>query len=296
MPIHKLKDVKGLNFTKGKIKIILAMLIWGTIGVFVRLINLSSVEIAFARAFIGSLFLFILGILKGGRLKINDFKKNLFLLIISGGIIGVNWIFLFQGYKYTTISNATLSYYFAPIFIAIFSSIILKEKLNLRKILCILGALVGLFLILKNGDITDTSYNHIKGILYGLSGAVLYAIVVILNKQIKGIPTFNVTLIQLFMAGIVLLPFIFPENNLHTLDMKSILILSILGIIHTGIAYLLYFSGIKDVEGQSIAILSYIDPIFAVIISSVILEETMGILQIIGGVLILGSTYLSERI
>lgn len=296
MPIHKLKDVKGLNFTKGKIKIILAMLIWGTIGVFVRLINLSSVEIAFARAFIGSLFLFILGILKGGRLKINDFKKNLFLLIISGGIIGVNWIFLFQGYKYTTISNATLSYYFAPIFIAIFSSIILKEKLNLRKILCILGALVGLFLILKNGDTTDTSYNHIKGILYGLSGAVLYAIVVILNKQIKGIPTFNVTLIQLFMAGIVLLPFVFPENNLHTLDMKSILILSILGIIHTGIAYLLYFSGIKDVEGQSIAILSYIDPIFAVIISSVILEETMGILQIIGGVLILGSTYLSERI
>lgn len=296
MPIHKLKDVKGLNFTKGKIKIILAMLIWGTIGVFVRLINLSSVEIAFARAFIGSLFLFILGILKGGILKINDFKKNLFLLIISGGIIGVNWIFLFQGYKYTTISNATLSYYFAPIFIAIFSSIILKEKLNLRKILCILGALVGLFLILKNGDTTDTSYNHIKGILYGLSGAVLYAIVVILNKQIKGIPTFNVTLIQLFMAGIVLLPFVFPENNLHTLDMKSILILSILGIIHTGIAYLLYFSGIKDVEGQSIAILSYIDPIFAVIISSVILEETMGILQIIGGVLILGSTYLSERI
>lgn len=296
MPIHKLKDVKGLNFTKGKIKIILAMLIWGTIGIFVRLINLSSVEIAFARAFIGSLFLFILGILKGGILKINDFKKNLFLLIISGGIIGVNWIFLFQGYKYTTISNATLSYYFAPIFIAIFSSIILKEKLNLRKILCILGALVGLFLILKNGDITDTSYNHIKGILYGLSGAVLYAIVVILNKQIKGIPTFNVTLIQLFMAGIVLLPFVFPENNLHTLDMKSILILSILGIIHTGIAYLLYFSGIKDVEGQSIAILSYIDPIFAVIISSVILEETMGILQIIGGVLILGSTYLSERI
>lgn len=296
MPIHKLKDVKGLNFTKGKIKIILAMLIWGTIGIFVRLINLSSVEIAFARAFIGSLFLFILGILKGGILKINDFKKNLFLLIISGGIIGVNWIFLFQGYKYTTISNATLSYYFAPIFIAIFSSIILKEKLNLRKILCILGALVGLFLILKNGDTTDTSYNHIKGILYGLSGAVLYAIVVILNKQIKGIPTFNVTLIQLFMAGIVLLPFVFPENNLHTLDMKSILILSILGIIHTGIAYLLYFSGIKDVEGQSIAILSYIDPIFAVIISSVILEETMGILQIIGGVLILGSTYLSERI
>lgn len=284
-----------MYLTKEKVKIILAMLIWGTIGVFVRLINLSSVEIAFSRALIGSLFLLILGMFKGERLKGDNLKKNILVLIISGGIIGVNWILLFQGYKYTTISNATLSYYFAPVFIAILSSVILKEKLSLKKVLCIFGALLGLFLILRNGENASTSYNHVKGILYGLSGAVLYAIVVILNKQIKGIPTFNITLIQLFMAGLVLLPFIISNNNFYSLDIKSLVIILILGIVHTGFAYLLYFSAIKDVEGQSIAILSYIDPIFAVFISSMFLGESMGLYQILGGIFILGSTYLSEK-
>lgn len=244
------------------------------------------------------MFLFLLGILKGEKLTKVELKKNLPMLILSGAIIGVNWILLFQGYKYTTISNATLSYYLAPVFIAILSSFILKESLNTRKIICIFIALIGLFLILQTGEKSNiSSYNHVKGILYGLSGAVLYAIVVILNKYIKGIPTFTITLMQLFVAGMTLLPFVISQNtlSLKSVDMKTWIIMLLLGIIHTGIAYLLYFSAIKEVEGQSIAILSYIDPIFAVLISSVFLDEPMGALQILGGFLILGSTYLSER-
>lgn len=274
------------------------MLIWGTIGIFVREINLGSAEIAFLRAVIGSGVLFLLGIFKGEELSGAELKRNLPVLILSGAIIGVNWILLFQGYKYTTISNATLSYYFAPVFIAILSSFVLKERLSTRKIICIFIALIGLFLILQTGkNFNGQSYSHVKGILYGLSGAVLYAIVVILNKYIKGIKAFAVTLIQLFVAGMILLPLVIANNNfsLKLVDAKSWIIILLLGILHTGIAYLLYFSAIKEVEGQSIAILSYIDPIFAVLISSLFLGEPMGSLQMLGGILILGSTYLSER-
>ncbi len=290
--------IEILSFTKEKIKIIIAMLIWGTIGVLVREINLASAEIAFFRALIGSMFLLILGIFKKQRLTGIGLKRNLSLLILSGAIIGVNWILLFQGYKYTTISNATLSYYTAPIFIAIFSSLVLKERLSIRKITYILVSIMGLFLILQTGGTSNiSSYNNIKGILYGLSGAVLYSIVVILNKHIKGIPAFTITLIQLFVAGMVLLPLVIGNDklNLGLVDTKSWIIMLLLGIVHTGIAYLLYFSAIKEVEGQSIAILSYIDPIFAVLISFVFLGEPMGTLQMLGGVLILGSTYFSER-
>lgn len=290
--------IQILNFTKEKIKIIIAMLIWGTIGVLVREINLASVEIAFFRALIGSVFLFILGIFKKERSTGIELKRNLYLLILSGAMIGVNWILLFQGYKYTTISNATLSYYTAPIFIAVFSSLVLKEKLSIRKIIYILISIIGLFLILQAGGTSNiSSYNNIKGILYGISGAVLYSIVVILNKHIKGIPAFTITLIQLFVAGMVLLPLVIGNDklNLGLVDTKSWIIMLLLGIVHTGIAYLLYFSAIKEVEGQSIAILSYIDPIFAVLISFVFLGEPMGTLQMLGGVLILGSTYFSER-
>lgn len=290
--------IEILSFTKEKIKIIIAMLIWGTIGVLVREINLASVEIAFFRALIGSVFLFILGIFKKERSTGIELKRNLYLLILSGAMIGVNWILLFQGYKFTTISNATLSYYTAPIFIAVFSSLVLKEKLSIRKIIYILISIIGLFLILQAGGTSNiSSYNNIKGILYGLSGAVLYSIVVILNKHIKGIPAFTITLIQLFVAGMVLLPLVIGNDklNLGLVDTKSWIIMLLLGIVHTGIAYLLYFSAIKEVEGQSIAILSYIDPIFAVLISFVFLGEPMGTLQMLGGVLILGSTYFSER-
>lgn len=287
-----------MNITKEKMKIIFAMLIWGTIGVFVRQISLNSMEIAFFRAIIGSGFIFFLGLLTGKKFDLKSLKKNLSILVLSGMIISINWIFLFQGYKYTTISNATLSYYFAPVFIAILSTLVLKEKLSTKKALCILGAMIGLFLILKSGDKSDiSSYNHTKGILYGLAGAVSYAIVIILNKFIKGLPSFDITLIQLFVAGIILLPFIIGQNTLKlsTIDIKSWIFIIVLGTIHTGIAFLLYFSAIREVEGQSIAVLSYIDPIFAVLISAIFLGESIGIPQIIGGVLILGSAYLSER-
>ncbi|WP_244270439.1 DMT family transporter [Proteiniborus ethanoligenes] len=287
----------SLNITKEKIKIVIAMLIWGTIGIFVREIDLGSVDIAFFRALIGSIFLFFLGIFKHEKLAGAEFKKNLPILMLSGAIIGVNWVLLFQAYKYTTISNATLSYYLAPVFIVILSSFILKEKLSTKKITYIFIALIGLFLILQTGEKSAiSSYNHVKGILFGLSGAVLYAIVVMLNKHIKCLPTFTVTLLQLFVAAIILLPFVISENtfDLKSVDMKSWIIMLLVGIIHTGVAYLLYFSAIKEVKGQSIAILSYIDPIFAVLISFVFLDEPMGVLQILGGLLILGSAYLSE--
>lgn len=287
-----------MNITKEKMKIIFAMLIWGTIGVFVRQISLNSMEIAFFRAIIGSGFIFFLGLLTGKKFDLKSLKKNLSILVLSGMIISINWIFLFQGYKYTTISNATLSYYFAPVFIAILSTLVLKEKLSTKKALCILGAMIGLFLILKSGDKSDiSSYNHAKGILYGLAGAVSYAIVIILNKFIKGLSSYDITLIQLFVAGIMLLPFIIGQNTLKlsTIDMKSWIVIIVLGTIHTGVAYLLYFSAIKDVDGQSIAVLSYIDPIFAVLISAMFLGESIGIPQILGGILILGSTYLSEN-
>ena len=282
--------------SKEKVKIIVSMLIWSTLGIFVKQVSLNSMQIAFFRAIIGSGVLFLLGLLKKEKWDIDLLKKNLILLILSGIALGTNWVFLFQGFKYTTIANATLSYYFAPIFIAILSFLILKERLSTRRIICIIVAMIGLVLILKSGSEDSlSSYNHIKGILYGLSGAVFYAIVVLLNKFIKGLSDFKTTLTQLFIASMVLLPFIIQDTStFKNIDIKSWILILLIGIIHTSIPYLLYFSAIRKVNGQSVAILSYIDPIFAVIISSIFLRETMSWIQILGGILILISTYLSE--
>ena len=281
-----------------RLKIIIAMIIWGTIGLFVRGIDLSSIEIAFFRAFLGSVFLILVSFINKDKINKEKLKSNLFILCLSGLALGMNWIALFQAMKYTTISNATLSYYFAPVFITLFSFVLFKEKLTIKNIICLLGAVLGLFLIIKSGDgEIAKGFNHIKGILYGLIGAVLYATVVILNKYIKDLPGFHATLVQLSVAALTLIPAVFLRSSikLNQIDIKTWLLILIIGIVHTGIAYVLYFSSIQDVKSQSIAILSYIDPIVAIIVSFIFLGESMGAMQIIGGLLILSTAYINER-
>ena len=282
---------------KNKIKIISSMFIFGSIGIFVRNINLPSIEIAFLRAVIGSLFLLCAGLIMKQKISVKLIKENILILTLSGVAIGFNWVLLFQAYKYTTISNSTLSYYFAPIFVLMLAPIILKEKLTIIKILCVIVAMSGLFLIVSTGSTNITgSYNHIIGIMYGLSAAVLYASIILMNKFIKNLSGFESTLIQLSIAGLVLLPIIIYRGNIHVSKISSIawIFILIVGILHTGIAYLMYFSSIKQLKGQSIAILSYIDPISAVILASIFLGESITLVKIIGGLLILGSTFISE--
>ncbi|MGN9166216.1 DMT family transporter [Tissierellaceae bacterium HCP3S3_D8] len=291
------KKVRG-NIINPRIKIIIAMLIWGTIGLFVRGIELGSIEIAFFRAVIGSGFLLIISLLKKDKVDKDLLKANILILSISGLLLGLNWITLFQAMKYTTISNAVLSYYFAPVFIVLLSSIVLKEKMNLKSIICLLGAVAGLFLILKSGNEESIqAYDHIKGVSYGLAGAVVYAIIVLFNKYIKGLSGFQATMIQLSIATLVLIPMVLSQGtiNFGAINIKTWILILVLGVVHTGIAYLLYFTSIKDVKSQTIAILSYLDPIFAIFISFLFLGESMGISQILGGILILSTAYISEK-
>lgn len=278
---------------KGQLKIIIAMIIFGSIGVFVKRINLTSLEIAFLRALIGSVFLLVAGIIVKQKISWQKIKANIYLLVLSGAAIGFNWIMLFQGYKYTTISNATLAYYFAPVFALVLSPIVLKEKLTTTKIACIPIAIVGLFLVINiNNSGGGNLYQHTKGIGYALGGAGLYASVVLMNKLIKGLTSFEITLIQLIVATIILLPSILIQGGLNISGMDGIgwFFIIILGVIHTGIGYLLYFTSVSQLRGQSVAMLSYIDPIAAIIISALVFGETMNIIQLLGGILILGST------
>lgn len=287
-----------MKHINSKTKIIIAMIIWGTIGIFVRGIDLNSIEIAFFRAFLGSVFLILVSLISKDKINKEILKSNLLILCLSGVALGINWILLFQAMKYTTISNATLSYYFAPVFITVFSVVLFKEKMSVKNIVCLIGAVLGLFLIMKSGEIeTISEFNHTKGILYGLAGAVFYAIVVILNKYIKELPGFQATMIQLSVAAIVLIPIVFLNSSIdfNAIDLNTWILILIIGIIHTGIAYVLYFSSIKDVKSQSIAMLSYLDPIVAILMSFLILGESMGIVQIIGGLLILSTAYINER-
>lgn len=286
-----MKDKKSLIF------LITSMTIFGTVGLFRRLIPMSSSIIAFTRGIIGALFIILFSLITRRKFSKERIKENLLFLIISGICIGFNWILLFEAYNYTTVATATLCYYMAPIFIIIVSPFLLKEKLSAKKIICVIVALVGMVFI--SGILTTkfTSINDAKGVLLGLGAAVLYASVILMNKKFKpGIDAYDKTTIQLLSAALILIPYILFTEDLSTItfDTTAIIMLLIVAIVHTGFAYTLYFGSISNLPAQTVAIFSYIDPVVAIILSAVFLNEKMGILEIIGAVLILGSTIMCE--
>lgn len=280
---------------KSKLNIILAMIVFGTIGLFVKNINLASSEVALFRAIIATIVILLYKVIRGEMLNFKKIKKDIPLLFISGVAMGGNWILLFEAYNYTTISMATLSYYFAPVIVMIVCPIIFKEKLTLKQLICFFMSTIGLIMIIGVGSLNSGSSNII-GIIFGLAAAILYATVIILNKFIKKVTGIDRTLIQFIAAIIVLIPYILLTTgiNIGNLDNKGLISLITLGVIHTGIAYCLYFESLKNLKGQEAAILSYIDPLVAVVLSVTILGEGISYIQIIGGIMILGFTLLNE--
>ncbi|WP_045519494.1 DMT family transporter [Neobacillus niacini] len=282
---------------KSKIQFLLSMVIFGTIGVFVRYIDLSSSEIALLRGLISSLFLMAVMFMMKKKFPWALVIVNALVLLLSSIALAGNWIFLFQAYKHTTISNAALSYYFAPVFVLILSPLILKEKLSAKKIICIGIAMLGMLLIVGNSGVSTSGVDNLLGIGYGLMAAGFYASLMLLNKFIKNLDGLEMTLIQLGTATLLLMPYVFFTEGFGILEVSSssIPFILILGIVHTGIGFLLFFSGMQKLKGQSIAALSYADPITSLVISAVILQEQMTFIQMFGGALLLGSTFVSEN-
>lgn len=283
------------NANKARIWLVISMTIFGTIGIFVRNIELNSGELALYRALLALLLLGGFLLCTRQKLAIKGLGKDLLLLLVSGVAMGINWILLFEAYKYTTVSMATLSYYFAPVIVTVLAPILFKEKLTKKQIVCFIMSTLGLILITGVGELNAGS-NHLTGILFGLGAAVFYASVILLNKFIKKVSGIQRTFFQFVAAIIVLVPYVLCTGGIHlgSLNTKGWICLLIVGLVHTGITYCLYFSALKDLNGQEAAILSYIDPLVAVIISVVILHEGMTLIQAAGGVLILGFTLWNE--
>ncbi len=284
--MHKLKSPR--------LMMIFSMVIFGTLGVFVRNIPVSSGELALYRAILAALLIAVyLGITKQKVLFAN-IKKEVPLLLASGVAMGVNWIFLFQAYKYTTVSLATLSYYFAPVIVTVACPFLFKEKLTGKQIICFLMSTAGLVMITGIGKIGSNT--DFIGILWGLGAAFFYAVVILLNKFIKGVEGIHRTFLQFLSAIVILIPYVAVTGGvtlgqLHTVGWINLLIV---GLLHTGITYCLYFSALKELPGQKAAILSYIDPLVAVVISVTVLGESMTVWQAVGGLLILGFTLWNE--
>lgn len=277
----------------GKLKILTSMAIFGTVGIFVRFIPLASAGIAFCRGILGCVFLLLLRTLTGKKPNFADIQKSGWLLAVSGAAIGINWILLFEAYRYTTVAIATICYYLAPAFVTLGSPLI-GETLSGKKLGCIGVALIGMVFV--SGVLQGDQRSSVLGVVLGVAAAVFYATVILLNKKLSSITANDRTLCQLAAASLVVAPYLLMTGGIDFGGMSALswILLSILGIVHTGLAYALYFEGIRDVHAQTAAILSYLDPVLSILLSALILREKLDASSIIGSVLILGSALYSE--
>ena len=282
--------------TAARLKLIFVMLLFGTIGIFVRTIAMPSSIIALVRGIIGSIFLLLVVFARKSGIDTAAVKRNWWKLLLSGGCIGVNWILLFEAYRYTTVATATLCYYLQPVLVVLGSAVVLKEKLSWKKLLCVCVAILGMIPVSGVLESIPTA-DEITGILLAIGAALLYGINILTNKTMQGLKPFDMTIFCMITATLTLLPYTLLTEDWSAIvwEPSSLLLLLTVGIIHTGVAYALYYSALNVMKAQEVAIYGYIDPIFAIVLSALLLSEPLTLSIVIGGVMILGATFVSER-
>ena len=281
------------NDRRSVLMLVSSMLIFGSVGVFRRYIPVSSAFLAFSRGMLGGLCILLFVCLKGGKAKEPLPRRALPGLIVSGALIGINWILLFEAYNHTTVAVATLCYYMQPTIVTLLSPLLFRERLTGRKAACAAVAVAGMVLV--SGVPEGARGGSLRGVLLGLGAALFYSAVVIMNKRITGVDRYRKTEVQLFSAGAVMIPYLLATGGFGGgFTPSAVILLLVAGIVHTGIAYVLYFGSMERLRVQTVAILSYIDPVSALLFSALLLREPLSALGVLGAAMILGSAVVSE--
>ena len=272
---------------KATLNFLLSMGIFGTIGLFVDAIPLNSGMIALFRGGLGLAFLLLVMLLTKQKLRFDVIKKDLLLLCVSGTAMGLNWVLLFEAYRHTTIATATVCYYLAPAFLML-ASPLLGEKLTPKKLLCLAGCFVGMVLV------TGIDGGNFAGVAFGIGAALLYASVMFMNRKITRVSDYERTVTQMAMSIPVVAIYVLLRGGVSFVAMNAAgwVLMAVVGIVHTGLAYFLYFGAVGKLPAGAVAVYSYLDPLVAVLLSAFI--TPMGIPAICGAALILGSTLFGQ--
>lgn len=273
--------------------LIASMALYGTIGVFRHYIPLPSGLIACARGLIGALSLVVLLLILRKKPDWAAIRRNFLPLALSGAALGANWVLLFEAYNRTTVAVATLTYYVAPILLLLIAPFALREKLTVRKVICVFVALAGMVFV---SGVLYGEAPGMSGIAFALGAALLYPLIILLSKRLTEVNAFDKTIVQLLSAAAVTLPYTLSAEkwSFSEVSLKAAILLLILCVVHTGVAYALYFGALRTLNAQTLAILSYIDPLVAVLLSALVLREPFGWMEAVGAVLILGAALISE--
>lgn len=269
---------------------LLSMLLFGTNGLYVAHLSLSSAHIVLLRTLVGGALLTALVLLRGG-FDGEALRAERVSLILGGTALGLNWVALFEAYRLLNVSLATLIYYVGPMLVLLLSPLLFREKMTARRLLSALLVLLGLVCI--SGSIVSAGMNS-AGLLTAALSALLYAALILFNKRIKRTTGLQTAAIELDVAFFIVLLYALLRSGLPQLRVSELPYVAGIGLVNTGLAYLLYFSGLQKLPAQSVALMSYVDPLSALLFSALLLHESLTSLQLLGAVLIIGGALFGE--
>ena len=292
----------NVNIKYEQIKLMFISATFGTIGFVMHFIPLSSAATVFYRALIGGLFIIIMTLISKQVIDIKSMKDNFFILVLTALFMGLNWVFQFEAFRVSSVTIGTVSYNTMPIFLLIIASFVFKEKITIKNIICITIATIGIILV-SNVIYTGIKSNEVLGCIYGLIGAILYALIIIYNRKLSNIATHDKIIFQFMFSSIIMAIYVLLVQRKTllfdaNLDEKTYIIglisLLTLCLFHTGFCYVHYFNAVSHLKAETVAILTYIDPVVALLLSYFVLKEKTTSLQMIGAVLILASTLINQ--
>lgn len=285
------------------LKMIASMVIFGSVGLFVSFLPFSSGLLAGVRALLGALSMAVVLIFRHKTINKAGMRKNAGWLIASGVALALNWVLLLEAYRYTTVAMATLCYYMAPLFVTVLAPLLLKERLTVARLVCTMVAVAGAVLIVIEDVVAggvSFAGEQLKGMILALTASALYAAVILLTKQVKSLGAQETTFCQLSAAMLVALPIaLFWQGDAVTITLSANTLwpLLVIGVIHTGVAYALFFDAAAKLPAQSTAILSYINPVTAILLTAFVIDQqAMTAFQIAGVVLIAAAVVIGELV
>lgn len=279
--------------------ILIAIILWSSLGIFVRLAGVDVHLIIFYSSAFSILYQSVLFTRRGFRQSIPPLRRFPFIFIISVCLL-LNTFTFFFAYSKTTISNAVLTHYVAPIVVAVLAAVFLGERITLRIILSIVIASAGLWIMLGGETILacleGITNQGIKftpntlGVLSGLLSGIFYAVLVILVRVFtQRINPYVMVFFQNLFIVLMLLPFAAP------LPLNKLWVFAVMGAVHSTAAPYLYYRGLQSVMASRAAVLGYLEPVGAIIFSILLLGEMSGIASYIGGGLIILSGYMTIK-
>lgn len=269
----------------GYLKIITAILIWSSLGIFVRKIELPIASIVFYPSLFATIFQSAI-LYRNKGFSISTFKAPAPIFYILAPCSLTNTLLYYYAFTHTTIANAVLTHYTAPIFVALAAPLFLKEKSAKSTWLAIIISSIGLWLIVGGLSVNSEDF---RGVIAGAASGLAYGIIILLLRTLSQThsPIF-IVFIQNLIITFLLLPFITKTF----IPVYSLFYLIAMGLIHSTLAPLLYVQGVRDVKANEAAILGYFEPMGAIILALVFLKETPGLKALFGGLLILYSGFI----